>query len=114
MSRCRSSTDSRCGCSRLASTATRGACKWLRELELTTFATVDAYWVERGWPPRGPVKSASRIDTPAPFARLSPGRNAVAGVAWAQGPGITAVEVQVDDEPWQRAALLPVPSIDTW
>jgi DMSO/TMAO reductase YedYZ molybdopterin-dependent catalytic subunit len=91
-----------------------GACKWLRELELTTFATVDAYWVERGWSPRGPVKTASRIDTPAPFARLSPGRNAVAGVAWAQGRGITAVEVQVDDEPWQRAALLPVPSIDTW
>jgi DMSO/TMAO reductase YedYZ molybdopterin-dependent catalytic subunit len=91
-----------------------GACKWLRELELTTFAAADAYWVERGWSPRGPVKTASRIDTPAPFARLSPGHSAVAGVAWAQGRGITAVEVQVDAEPWRRAALLPVPSIDTW
>jgi DMSO/TMAO reductase YedYZ molybdopterin-dependent catalytic subunit len=91
-----------------------GACKWLRELELTTFDTVDAYWVERGWSPRGPVKTASRIDTPAPFANLSSGTAPVAGVAWAQGRGIAAVEVQVDDGPWQRAALLPVPSVDTW
>jgi hypothetical protein len=91
-----------------------GACKWLRELELTTFDTVDAYWIERGWSPRGPVKTASRIDTPAPFANLSSGTAPVAGVAWAQGRGIAAVEVQVDDGPWQRAALLPVPSVDTW
>ena len=27
----------------------------------------------------------------------------VAGVAWAQGRGIRAVEVQVDDGPWQQA-----------
>jgi DMSO/TMAO reductase YedYZ molybdopterin-dependent catalytic subunit len=91
-----------------------GACKWVRELELTTFAAVDAYWVERGWAPQGPVKTASRIDTPTPFTRLPAGRVKVAGVAWAQGRGIAAVEVQVDDEPWRRASLLPVPSVDTW
>jgi DMSO/TMAO reductase YedYZ molybdopterin-dependent catalytic subunit len=91
-----------------------GACKWVRELELTTFAAVDAYWVQRGWAPRGPVKTASRIDTPAPFAQLAAGRATIAGVAWAQGRGIRAVEVQVDDDPWQPAALLPVPSVNTW
>ena len=74
-----------------------GACKWLRELEATTFADVDAYWVERGWAPQGTVKTASRIDRPAPFARLAAGTVPVAGVAWAQGRGIRAVEVQVDD-----------------
>lgn len=91
-----------------------GACKWLTELELSTFADFDAYWVQRRWAPRAPVKTASRIDTPAPFARLAAGTVAVAGVAWAQRRGISTVEVQVDDGPWQRAALLPVPSIDTW
>ena len=91
-----------------------GACKWLGELKATTFADVDAYWVERGWAPQGTVKTASRIDRPVPFAPLTPGAVPVAGVAWAQGRGIRAVEVRVDDGGWQPATLLPVPSVDTW
>jgi hypothetical protein len=38
----------------------------------------------------------------------------VAGVAWAQGRGIRAVEVRVDDGPWRSAELRPTPSTDTW
>jgi hypothetical protein len=38
----------------------------------------------------------------------------VAGVAWAQRRGISAVEVQVDGGEWAAAELLPVPSVDTW
>jgi DMSO/TMAO reductase YedYZ molybdopterin-dependent catalytic subunit len=91
-----------------------GACKWITEIELSTFDAFDAYWVKRGWAARGPVKTASRIDRPAPFAAINPGKVAVAGVAWAQGRGINAVEVQVDDGPWERAELLPVPSTSTW
>ena len=60
------------------------------------------------------MKTASRIDRPAPFAPLTPGAVPVAGVAWAQGRGIRAVEVRVDDGGWQPATLLPVPSVDTW
>ncbi|GAA2633683.1 molybdopterin-dependent oxidoreductase [Paractinoplanes durhamensis] len=91
-----------------------GACKWLTELELTTFAKFDAYWVERGWSAEGPVKTASRIDKPRPFAHPAAGPVTVAGVAWAQRRGIRAVEVSVDGGDWNRAELLPVPSIDTW
>jgi DMSO/TMAO reductase YedYZ molybdopterin-dependent catalytic subunit len=91
-----------------------GACKWLAELELTTFADFDAYWVRRGWGARGPVKTASRIDRPQPFARLGAGPVTVAGVAWAQGRGIADVEVRVDEGEWRTAELLPVPSVDTW
>ncbi|WP_433200709.1 molybdopterin-dependent oxidoreductase [Dactylosporangium sp. CS-047395] len=91
-----------------------GACKWLTELELTTFDAFDAYWVARGWAPRGPVKTASRIDRPAALSHLPAGPATIAGVAWAQGRGISAVEVQVDTGPWRRAELLPVPSQDTW
>jgi len=91
-----------------------GACKWLTELELTTFAGFDAYWVRRGWAADGPVKTASRIDRPLPFARVASGPVTVAGVAWAQGRGIKTVEVRVDDGPWRQAELDPVPSADTW
>nr|WP_067509719.1 molybdopterin-dependent oxidoreductase [Actinoplanes sp. TFC3] len=91
-----------------------GACKWMDELELTTFADYDAYWVKRGWGARGPVKTASRIDSPKPFASVKAGKVNVAGVAWAQRRGIRNVEIRVDDRDWQKADLLPVPSSDTW
>lgn len=60
------------------------ACKWIVEMELTTVDAFDAYWVRRGWDHEAPIKTAARIDTPRPFARLRPGPVAVAGVAWAQ------------------------------
>ncbi|WMF04644.1 molybdopterin-dependent oxidoreductase [Micromonospora robiginosa] len=91
-----------------------GACKWVTELEVTTFDAFDAYWVRRGWAREAPVKTASRIDRPAPFARLPAGRVTVAGVAWAQHRGIAAVEVSVDGGPWRAAELLPTASVDTW
>ncbi len=91
-----------------------GACKWLTEIELTTFAAYDAYWVKRGWAARGPVKTASRIDAPKAFETPAAGPVTVAGVAWAQRRGIRTVEVRVDDGPWSPAELLPVPSSDTW
>jgi DMSO/TMAO reductase YedYZ molybdopterin-dependent catalytic subunit len=90
------------------------ACKWLRELELTTFADFDAYWVRRGWSDQAPIKTESRIDTPKPFARLAPGQTAVAGVAWAQHTGIERVEVRVDGGPWQLADLAAQDTTDTW
>lgn len=91
-----------------------GAAKWITSLELSTFSSFDPYWVQRGWAAMGPVKTASRIDRPKAFAQLAAGTVPVAGVAWAQHRGISAVEVQVDDAPWQQARLLPVPSTDTW
>ena len=91
-----------------------GACKWVTELTLTTFANFDAYWVQRDWAAQAPVKTASRIDRPAPFGQLAAGTATIAGVAWAQHRGISGVQVQVDDGPWQDAELLPTPSIDTW
>ncbi|MFY1687892.1 molybdopterin-dependent oxidoreductase [Plantactinospora sp. WMMB782] len=90
------------------------ACKWLVELELTSFADFDAYWVPRGWSARGPIKTQSRIDTPRAGRELSAGEVAVAGVAWAQHVGIRQVEVRVDDGDWQPATLAPAASTDTW
>ncbi|HEY1487316.1 MAG TPA: molybdopterin-dependent oxidoreductase [Micromonosporaceae bacterium] len=91
-----------------------GACKWLVDLEVTTFAAYDPYWAKRGWSKIAPVKTASRIDRPASLARVPVGTVRVQGVAWAQERGIAKVEVQVDAQPWRTATLAPVPSIDTW
>ena len=41
------------------------ATKWLVDLEVTTFDKFSAYWTERGWSEKGPVKTQSRIDVPA-------------------------------------------------
>ncbi|MFG3254197.1 molybdopterin-dependent oxidoreductase [Streptomyces sp. NPDC048172] len=90
------------------------ACKWLRELELTTFDDFDVYWVERDWSRRAPVKTQSRIDTPRPLVGLRRGTVPVAGVAWAQHRGIDRVEVRVGDGPWHRARLADEDSTDTW
>ncbi|MGN9776337.1 molybdopterin-dependent oxidoreductase [Micromonospora sp. H33] len=90
------------------------ACKWVTELELTSFADFDAYWVPRGWSAQGPIKTQSRIDTPRPRNRLTAGPVTVAGVAWAQHRGIRRVEVRVDEGPWQEAKLATTVSVETW
>ncbi|MBN0043474.1 molybdopterin-dependent oxidoreductase [Streptomyces actuosus] len=90
------------------------ACKWIEDIELTTFGSYDPYWVERGWARRAPVRTQSRIDTPKPFARPAAGTVMVAGVAWAQHRGIDRVELRVDDGPWRTARLAAEDSRDTW
>ena len=91
-----------------------GATKWLTSLTATTFAERKAYWTERGWAEQAPVKTQSRIDVPASFAKVPVGRVKIGGVAWAQRRGIRRVEVQVDDGPWQEAVLGPEVNIDYW
>jgi DMSO/TMAO reductase YedYZ molybdopterin-dependent catalytic subunit len=91
-----------------------GATKWLTRLRATSYAEREAYWTKRGWAARAEVKTQSRIDTPRGLATYHPGRLAVGGVAWAQGRGIQAVEVRVDDGPWHRATLGPTGGTDYW
>ncbi|MFJ2649523.1 molybdopterin-dependent oxidoreductase [Streptomyces sp. NPDC087420] len=90
------------------------ACKWIQDLELTTFDAYDAYWVKRTWSREAPIKTQSRIDTPRPFASPKAGRVPVAGVAWAQHRGIARVEVRVDGGAWQTARLAEESGRDTW
>nr|WP_093865439.1 molybdopterin-dependent oxidoreductase [Streptomyces sp. TLI_053] len=90
------------------------ATKWLVDLEVTTFAAHDPYWVRRGWDRTGEVRTASRIDVPAAFARVRAGEVTVAGTAWATHRGIAAVEVRVDGGPWQEARLTADTGPDVW
>jgi DMSO/TMAO reductase YedYZ molybdopterin-dependent catalytic subunit len=91
------------------------ACKWIVDIEVTTYAANVAYWVPRGWSPQAPVKTESRIDVPTGHNPVKAGSHvSVAGVAWAQHKGIEAVEVRVGKGQWQQARMAAVPGIDTW
>lgn len=91
-----------------------GGTKWLTRLTVTTYDRDQAYWTERDWAIDGPIKIASRIDTPGGARPVEPGRVVVAGVAWAPGRGIGAVEVSIDDGRWQPARFGPDAGIDYW
>ncbi|CAN5389598.1 sulfite oxidase [soil metagenome] len=91
------------------------ACKWIVDIEVTTFAANQAYWVQGGWAAQGPIRLASRVDAPKSNAVVAVGsRVAIAGVAWDQHVGVSAVQVQIDQGEWQTATLAAVPSTDTW
>lgn len=90
------------------------ATKWVVDLEITRFTDSEAYWTARGWADRAPVKTMARIDLPASTGKVGPGRVPIAGVAWAQHRGISAVEVRIGRSPWREARLAPVPGTDTW
>ncbi len=90
------------------------ATKWLVDLEVTRFADFAAYWTQRGWSERGPVKTESRIEVPRAGDRVAAGDVRVGGHAWAQHTGIATVEYRLDGGPWRAAELGRVPGRDTW
>jgi len=90
------------------------ATKWVVDMELTTFAAYDAYWVGQGWAQQATIKTESRIDTPASGTTVGSGTVPVAGVAWAQHRGVAGVEVRVDAGSWNEARLSALDTVDTW
>lgn len=90
------------------------ATKWLDTIELTTWRGANGFWVPRGWSKEGPVKLSSRIDVPRAGSRVKEGMFALGGVAWSPSIGVSAVEVSIDNGPWQAAELGSVASEHTW
>jgi DMSO/TMAO reductase YedYZ molybdopterin-dependent catalytic subunit len=90
------------------------ATKWLVDLEVTRFDRFEAFWTQRGWSEKGPVKTQSRIDVPNNGASVNAGSLRIGGSAWAQHTGIEKVEYQLDGAPWEEAELGRVPGVDTW
>ncbi|MFC5675934.1 molybdopterin-dependent oxidoreductase [Aeromicrobium endophyticum] len=90
------------------------ATKWVTEWKVTRFDDFEAFWTQRGWGERGPIKTESRIDVPRDGGTVDAGTVTVAGVAWAQHTGVEGVEFRVDGGPWQKARLGAAPSVDTW
>ncbi|MDK1360002.1 molybdopterin-dependent oxidoreductase [Arthrobacter sp. zg-Y1219] len=90
------------------------ATKWIIDMEVTRFDAQTAYWTDRGWAERAPVKTMARVEVPASFARVPAGPVDVGGTAWSQQRGITGVEVRIDDGGWEPAVLAAEASVDTW
>jgi DMSO/TMAO reductase YedYZ molybdopterin-dependent catalytic subunit len=90
------------------------ATKWVTDINVTTFAGNYAYWAQRGWSQQAPIKTECRIDVPNGQGNVRAGTTAVAGVAWAQHKGIEAVQVRLNQGPWNQARLAAVPGIDSW
>ncbi|CAH0242296.1 Protein-methionine-sulfoxide reductase catalytic subunit MsrP [Arthrobacter sp. Bi83] len=90
------------------------ATKWVVDLEVTRFADNRAYWTQRGWSERGPIKTMARVEVPKSFAVVKAGRVSIGGTAWAQTRGITKVEVQIDGAGWAEAVLSDEASVVTW
>ncbi|MGH3882178.1 MAG: molybdopterin-dependent oxidoreductase [Pseudonocardiaceae bacterium] len=89
------------------------ATKWITDMELTTFDAKRAYWLQRDWAQRAPIKTMSRIDSPGSFGRVSRD-TPITGVAWAQTRGIEKVELRVDRGEWRPAELSTEVNVDTW
>jgi hypothetical protein len=89
------------------------ATKWVVDFEVTRFDQARAYWTDRGWDERGPIKLQSRIDVPR-SGDVAAGRSVVAGVAWQPHTGIDGVEVRVDTGEWLAADLARAINADTW
>jgi DMSO/TMAO reductase YedYZ molybdopterin-dependent catalytic subunit len=90
------------------------ATKWLVDIEVTTFDKFEAFWTERGWSEKGPVKTQSRVDVPGNGATVKAGSVRLGGSAWSQHTGIEKVEYQLDGAGWKEAVLGRVPGEDTW
>jgi DMSO/TMAO reductase YedYZ molybdopterin-dependent catalytic subunit len=90
------------------------ACKWVVDMEVTTFAK-KAYWASQGWAQDTDMVLSTRIDTPRSGKKVKAGSQVpIAGVAWDQHVGVSSVQVRFDNGTWQECELAAVPSTDTW
>jgi DMSO/TMAO reductase YedYZ molybdopterin-dependent catalytic subunit len=82
--------------------------KWIESIEATDHWE-PGYWVKRGWNKVAQMHATSVIDTVAvDMSIIGADRSKVVpigGIAHAGARGISKVEVQVDDGPWEQAKL---------
>ena len=90
------------------------ATKWLVDMEVTRFRDISAYWTDRDWSEKAPIKTSSRIDVPRSFQSMPADDVRIGGVAWAQTEGITEVEVRIDGGDWQQVDLATEDTVNTW
>ena len=91
--------------------------KWIESMELVDHDE-EGYWVRRGWDKEARMKATSVIDTVAVDMMISGADDTtivpVGGIAHAGDRGISRVQVQVDDGPWDDAELRDPLSDKTW
>jgi DMSO/TMAO reductase YedYZ molybdopterin-dependent catalytic subunit len=89
---------------------------WITDVVLAADFS-EGYWVKRGWDQRALMKTTSVIDVVGSDQLVTRGGETlvpVGGIAHAGDRGISKVEVQVDNGPWQAAELRQPLSGLTW
>ena len=90
--------------------------KWITDVVLVA-DFIEGYWVKRGWNAQATMRTTSVIDTVATSDLVVRGGKTyvpVGGIAHAGDRGISRVEVQVDQGPWEAAQLRAPLSALTW
>ena len=91
--------------------------KWIESIEFTDHWE-PGFWVVRGWNKVAQMHATSIIDTVAVDMTIIGGENRklvpIGGVAHAGDRGISRVEVQVDNGPWEQALIRTPLSQLTW
>jgi DMSO/TMAO reductase YedYZ molybdopterin-dependent catalytic subunit len=90
--------------------------KWITGITLTEESNL-GYWVRRNWEERAEIKTTSVIDTVATKSLVTrEGRVyiPIGGIAHAGAKGISKVEIQIDDAPWEAVQLRQPLSDLTW
>jgi DMSO/TMAO reductase YedYZ molybdopterin-dependent catalytic subunit len=91
--------------------------KWIESIEFTNHWE-PGFWVERGWNKVAQMHATSIIDTVAVDMTIIGGDNRklvpIGGIAHAGDRGISKVEVQVDNGPWEQALTRTPLSQLTW
>lgn len=89
--------------------------KWVVALRPMRREFIDWYG-QRSWSREGIVKPMTRIDIPNRDARLTPGPQRIAGIAYAGDHGVQMVEFSSDGgETWEEASFIEQPtSRDMW
>ncbi len=87
--------------------------KWLAVIRAMT-EEYQGWYEQRNWNKEGVIKTMARIDVPADGARLAPGVQRIAGIAYAGRRGLSTVEFSIDaGVTWQAARILePMPGND--
>lgn len=91
-----------------------GATKWVTQLTVTRYDKAQAYWTQRGWAAKAPMKPGSRIETPRAGDHIPAGTVKIGGAAWVPRVGVGRVQVRVDGGEWMDAKLGPDAGIDYW
>jgi hypothetical protein len=90
--------------------------KWISSITLNA-DSMPGYWVRRNWDATAEIKTTSVIDTVATTSLVTRDGQTyvpIGGIAHAGAKGISKVEVQIDDAPWQAAELREPLSELTW
>ncbi len=89
--------------------------KWIKRIEAIDHKG-KGYWVGRGWSATAVVRTTSVVDVVAKDLKTSDSQAIpVGGIAYSGARGISRVEIQVDDGPWEKAEVRePALSPLTW